>query len=77
MDLIEKFIKFHDITVVNKEHLDIFLDELSNMIDDGFFFTIRVKAFNKKIKYIDISTGTESKVKGTTVKQEDLQEESE
>ena len=47
MELKEKFFKFHEITVVDKNQFDSFIDDLNVLLEDGFFFTIRVNAYNR------------------------------
>ena len=49
MDFLEKLIKFHDVTVVDKDQLDCFVQQLDDLLDEGFFFTLRVTAYSKNI----------------------------
>ena len=48
MELKEKFIKFHELTIVDQNQFDCFIDDLNVLLDEGFFFTIRVNAYNNK-----------------------------
>lgn len=61
MDLLEKKIKFHEVTIVDKDQLDTFIEEMESLFDSGFFFTIRLTAYSRTMKLRNTNENKDNK----------------